>query len=206
MKRFIKWFGLGIIAVATIGFLTFLYLIPPFSLMKPEEFSDPIRKAGPDLSTIPDPAERMMAERGRYLMTVGACSECHSTPGDQGPDTQHKYLAGGARLMRRGQGRYVSMNLTPDRGTGIGALGDDDLERVWRHGLGPDGHSVPGFLMPWPAYSNWTDEDMHAVLVYLRHTVPIVHRIPAPAGESFTDRTSLEEDYFGKDYGETASK
>ena len=58
MKRFLKWFGISVIALGVIGFLAFLYFIPPFTLMKPEEFSGPAGKAGPDLSKIADPGER----------------------------------------------------------------------------------------------------------------------------------------------------
>ena len=64
MKTFIKWFSLSALALGVIGFLAFLYFIPPFTLLKPEEFSGPAGKAGPDLSKISDPGERLMAERG----------------------------------------------------------------------------------------------------------------------------------------------
>ncbi len=94
------------------------------------------------------------------------------------------------------------MNLTSDKETGIANWPDDDLKRVWRNGLAPDGRPVPGHLMPWPAFSQWTDEDMHAVIVYLRHTAPIAHPIPKPILENptFTDSAAYEEDYAGADY------
>jgi hypothetical protein len=201
MKRVLKWVGLIVLTLAVVAFLGFLYFIPPFMLMKPEEFSGPEGKAGPDLSKIADPAERMIAERGRYLVTIGACTACHVTPGPQGPLLDTMYLAGGLKLTRRGFGTHVSMNITPDKETGIGTWSDEDVKRVWRHGLLKDGTSIPGLLMPWPGYSNWTDEDMHAVLVYIRHAAPIVHRIPKPVPESFTDAAAYEEDYGGQDYG-----
>ena len=57
--------------------------------------------------------------------------------------------------------------------------------------------------MPWPAFSNWTEEDRHAVVTYLRHIKPIAHRIPAPKTDAtFTDPAAFEEDYGGKDYAE----
>src|SRR5262245_39759046 len=158
MKRLLKWVGLGVLAVAFTGFLAFLYFIPPFAFMKPEEFSGPAGKAGPDLSKISDPGERMMAERGHYLVTLGSCADCHATPGPQGPQLETMYLAGGNKMTRRGYGTYRSMNLTPDKQTGIGNWTDEDVKQVWRHGLAPDGRNVPGLLMPWPAFSNWTDE------------------------------------------------
>ena len=201
MKRVLKWAGVIVVVLAVAGFLAFLYFIPPFMLMKPEEFSGPAGKAGPDLTKIADPAERMMAERGHYLVTMGSCSDCHSTPGPQGPRADDMYLAGGLKAMRKDHGTYVSMNLTSDKATGVGNWPDEDLKRVWRSGLAPDGRAVPGHLMPWPAFSQWTDEDMHAVIVYLRHAAPIVHPIPKPiADTALTDPAAYEEDYGGADY------
>lgn len=201
MKRFLKWFGIIVLVVGILGFFAFLYFIPPFMLMKPGEFSGPAGKAGPDLSKIADPAERAINERGHYLVTLGSCADCHATPGPQGPRLDDMYLAGGAKITRRGFGQYVSMNLTPDRDTGVGNWSDDDLKRVLRNGLAPDGRQVPGHAMPWPAFSHWTDEDMHAVIVYLRHTTPIAHRIPKPSlGVAPTNGAAFEEDYFGADY------
>jgi cytochrome c2 len=200
MRRILKWLGISLLVVAVLGFLAFLFFIPPFTLMKPEEFSGPAGKAGPDLSTISDPAERAIAERGHYLATIGSCADCHATPGSQGPRLHDMYLAGGFKMMRRDSGTYVSTNLTPDKETGMGSWTDDDIKRVLRHGLAPDGRQLPGHLMPWPGYSQWTDEDMHAVIVYLRHTVPIVHRTPKPSGAGFTDAGAYEEDYGGADY------
>jgi hypothetical protein len=95
MKRFLKWFALSALVLGIVAFLAFLYFIPPFTLMKPEEFSGPAGKAGPELSKIADPAERQIAERGHYLVTVSACADCHATPGSQGPRLDDMYLAGG---------------------------------------------------------------------------------------------------------------
>src|SRR5438045_9631390 len=101
MKRFLKWFGISAIALGIIGFLAFLYFIPPFTLMKPEEFSGPAGKAGPDLSQIADAGERAIAERGHYLVTMGSCADCDSTPGPQGPRIQEMSLAGGTTMRRK---------------------------------------------------------------------------------------------------------
>ncbi len=200
MKRVLKWIAVVVLGLAAAAFLAFLYFIPPFTIAKPETFSAPLVSAGPDLSGIADPAERSVAERGRYLMTLGACSDCHSTPGPQGPRINDMYLAGGFKMARARYGTYVSMNLTPDRETGIGAWSDEDIKRVLRNGLAPDGRRIPGHLMPWPAYSNLTDEDLYAVIVYLRKTAPIVHRIPKPADPMIGDPAAVEEDHGGADY------
>ena len=201
MKRLLKWFAITVIACGVLGFLAFLYFIPPFDFIAPEEMARAAGEAGPDLSAIADPGERAVAERGRYLVTIGSCGFCHATPGPQGPQLREMYLAGGSKMIRKGHGSYVSTNLTADPETGLGKWSDADIKRVLRNGLAPDGRPVPGHLMPWPAYSNWTEEDRHAVVVYLRHTTPIAHRIPPPTIDAiFTDPAAFEEDYGGKDY------
>ena len=56
--------------------------------------------------------------------------------------------------------------------------------------------------MPWPLFSSWSEEDRHAVVVYLRHLKPIAHRIPDPVpGNAITIPGAIEQDYGGKDYG-----
>lgn len=201
MKRFLKWFTILVITCGVPGFIAFLYFIPPFDSIAPEEMSRPAAEAGPDLSAIADPAERAVAERGRYLVTIGSCGDCHATPGPQGPLLREMYLAGGNKMIRKGHGTYISTNLTSDPETGLGKWSDDDIKRVLRNGLAPDGRPVAGHLMPWPAYSNWTEEDRHAVVVYLRHTKAITHQTPPPTADvTLTDPAAFEEDYRGKDY------
>jgi cytochrome c2 len=201
MRRFLKWSAISVITCGVVGFIAFLYFIPPFDFIASEQIARHVAEAGPNLSAIAEPGERAVAERGRYLVTLGSCGQCHSTPGPRGPQLKEMYLAGGNKMIRKGHGTYLSMNLTSDAETGLGKWSDDELTRVLRNGLAPDGRAIPGHLMPWPAFSNWTEEDRHAVVVYLRHTTPIVHRIPAPTTNAiFTDSAAQEEDYGGKDY------
>ena len=96
----------------------------------------------------------------------------------------------------------MSRNLTPDKETGLGRRSDDEVKRVLRSGTFPDGHVVDGTTMPWPFFANWTEEDRHAVVVYLRHIPAIRHATPEPVkGNAMTLPGALEQDYAGKDYG-----
>lgn len=203
MKKFLKWFAISVVVLGVAAFLAFLYFIPPFTSIPPEDLSRPVGAAGPALDSVSDPATRLMAERGKYLVTIGVCADCHATPGPQGPRYADRYLAGGFKFTRKSYGTYISMNITPDKETGIGNFTDEQIKRILRSGVAPDGRAIPGHLMPWPAYSNWTDEDLHAVVVYLRQLTPIVHRIPPPAPtEALTDPAAYEEDYGGADYAQ----
>jgi hypothetical protein len=201
MKRFLKWTLLLLAIVAVCAFGAFLYFIPPFFITPPDEFGKAMAGAAPGVSHIADPAERAIAERGRYIVMTTGCTGCHATNGSQGPDLT-KYLAGGALKVQTPGGTFISRNLTPDQETGIGRRSDDDVKRVLRSGTFADGHVVPGTAMPWPIFSNWTEEERHAVVVYLRHLPAVAHRIPEPVpGNAITIPGAIEQDYGARDYG-----
>ena len=201
MKKFLKWTLLIVVVVAVCAFGAFLYFIPPFFITPPEDFGKAMADAAPGVNDIADPAERAIAARGRYIVMTTGCIGCHATNGPQGPDLT-KYLAGGAIKSHTDKATYVSRNLTPDKETGLGRRTDDEVKRVLRSGTFPDGHVVPGTAMPWPMFSNWSEEDRHAVVVYLRHLKPIAHQIPEPVpGNAITIPGAIEQDYAGKDYG-----
>lgn len=202
MTRFLKWAALAVLVLAIAGFVTFLYMIPPFFTASPETFAAGLADAPPSVGDIADPAERAIAERGRYIVQMTPCIGCHQMPGPQGP-LLDKYLAGGAKFTNR-DGVFVSRNLTPDPETGLGRRSDAEIARVLRSGVLADGHVASHAVMPWASFSNWTDEDRHAVVVYLRHLKPVRHTIPGPGGpEPSGDPAAVEEDYGLLDYGTT---
>lgn len=200
MMRILKWALLVVVVLAVCAVGAFLYFIPPF-FGPQDDFIKATAEAPPGVDGISDPAVRAIAARGRYLVMTTGCSGCHATFGPQGPDLT-KYLAGGAYKAETAHGTYVSRNLTPDKETGLGRRTDDEVKRVLRSGVFPDGHVVPSTNMPWSATSNWTEEDRHAVVVYLRNIPAIRHATPEPApGNNITVPGLLERAYGSKDYG-----
>ena len=160
MKKILKRVGIVLGVVLVLGFFGFLYFIPPFTLVPPEEFIKPTADAAPSLDNIADPVERAMAERGKYIVTISDCSGCHTQLGDQGP-LWDQYLAGGNRTAFQGYGTFVTRNLTPDKETGLARRTDEQVMRVLQSGLLPEGRMAHYRDMPWAAYSNWTMEDRH---------------------------------------------
>lgn len=201
MKRFFKWAAIVIVTLVVIGFLAFLYNIPPLFLIAPETFGAEMAKAAPPVDGISDPAQRAIAERGRTIVMNTGCIGCHATNGSQGPDLT-KYLAGGGVKLTSRHGTFVSRNLTSDPETGLARRTDDEVKRVLRSGTFPDGHVVSHTVMPWANFSQWTEEDRHAVVVYLRSLPAVTHRTPDPSFDEAPMPDGAIEGIFGlKDYG-----
>ncbi len=198
MKNALKWTAIIAGALAVIAFIAFLYFIPPFTLAPPESFIRPERSAPPALDTIADPAERLLAGRGKYLVQILGCAGCHTATGDKGPKWD-AYLAGGMKFSFSRYGTVVSRNLTPDRATGLARRSDEEVQRVLRTGLSPEGRVFHPFMMPWGDFSNLSEEDRHAIVVFLRHLKPVKHTIP-----DFTPKSNdtLPTIWGGLDYAE----
>lgn len=178
MKKVLKWVGIVVVCLVVIGFLAFLYLIPPFDLLPREAFIKPRTDVvAASLEKIDDPAERAIAERGRYIMSYSDCSDCHTPQGEEGPNWS-EYLAGGFKFERDKAGTAYSMNLTPNKETGLARRTDEEIKRVLRSGVGHDGRVYEPTFMAWPGSANMTEEDRYAVVVYLRHIKPVKHKLP----------------------------
>ena len=145
---------------------------------------------------------RRVRQGGRDYLVVPASMIPHGVMnGSQGPDLT-KYLAGGGVKLTSRDGTFVSRNLTSDGETGLAHRSDDEVKRVLQSGTFPDGHVVPHTMMPWANFSHWTDEDRHAVVVYLRSLPAVTHRIPDPSFEEPSMPDGAIEGIFGlKDYG-----
>jgi hypothetical protein len=198
MKRVLKWIGIVVLALLAVGFVLFLYYIPPFTSVAPEEFIKPELAAGPSLEGISDPRERLLAERGKYVVLTHGCTDCH-TPGDGGPDYS-RYLAGGAKHVIPGFGTAYSRNLTPDPQMGLGNHTDEEILAVLRSGVMRDGRLINNRMMPWATWSNWTEEDKRAVVVYLRHLKPVRNQVPDFSPDAVRRDSTATEQVFGGDY------
>lgn len=112
---------------------------------------------------------------------IGACGNCHTPQGPDGPD-KSRYLSGGSPIKQPGIAAFPP-NITQDLETGIGAWTDAEIIRAIREGIRSDGR-VLGPPMPFVLYRDISDEDMAAIVAYLR-TVEPVSSISEPSTYEF---------------------
>ena len=200
MKRLLKWAAIIIVVLLVLGFGAFLYLIPPFTLAPPETFSQDEASAAPKVDSITDTKERLIAQHGRYLVLTRGCTGCHTPPAPDGSPDNSRYLAGGVMFSAKGVGSVFSRNLTPDVETGLGAHSLEEIVYHLRTGQFHTGRLLNGRAMPWPVFSNLTEEDRYAIAVYLRHLKPVHNRIPESNNEWHPADTTADEAAGGGDY------
>jgi cytochrome c553 len=118
---------------------------------------------------------------GEYLATIGACSECHSLtkkgprkPGDP------QYLAGSEGPMEDPSfGKVWARNLTPDVETGLGKYRPEMIKQALRNGTRLDGKRMaPPMAIMLPHYSGMAEDDLDAVVAYLKSVPPARHQVP----------------------------
>lgn len=111
-------------------------------------------------------------ERGKYLMEgVVACGSCHMARGDKGQPLPEKGLSGGM-VFDEPPFRAVVPNITPDPETGIGKWTDAQLAKAIREGVRPDKRLI-GPPMPIGFYRHLSDDDLAAIIAYLRAQPPV---------------------------------
>ena len=144
-------------------------------------------------------------ERGRYLVRITGCHDCHS-PKVQGmtPDLDRALSGRPATTSLPSSakdevhasldltawtgpwGYSIAANLTPDATTGIGSrYTEANFISTMRTGKKPNGTPIMP-PMPSDVYQNMTDEDLRAIFAYLKTIKPIRNAvfagITAPGG------------------------
>lgn len=103
-------------------------------------------------STVPpaaNPTEPV--EFGRYMTGIAGCAYCHGE---------------GFRGRAKPVGPPTSPLPTNISPSGIGHWKEEDFVRALRTGRRPDGRAIDPF-MPWKQFRNLTDEELHALWLYL---------------------------------------
>jgi len=159
------------------------------------------------LADVAPPSAQERIERGKYLVGIMGCGDCHSPKimGPQGPVPDRDRILSGFRSD--GQlppvdpkatagwalfsmdltaavgpwGTTYAANITSDE-TGIGNWTEEQFARALRKGLykGIEGSRPLLPPMPWQNYVNMTDEDLKNVFTYLKSTKPVNNVVPPP--------------------------
>ncbi len=123
-------------------------------------------------------------ERGKYLVSVISCTDCH-TPGTfLGKPDMTRYLGGSdVGFEVPGLGIFYGANLTPDKETGIGSWTKEQIATAIRTGKTPDGRILAP-PMPVESFKRLTQSDALAIAAYLKTLPPIKNKVPGPFGTS----------------------
>jgi len=131
-------------------------------------------------------ADRDQIARGKYLVTIGSCTDCH-TPGHFfGKEQEGMLLAGSdVGFAIPGLGVFVGPNLTPDNNTGLGKWTPAQIVAAITQGKTPEGRMLAP-AMPWHNYASMTKSDASAIAAYLKSLPPVQHQVAGPFGPSQT--------------------
>lgn len=147
------------------------------------------------------PADRDAVDRGRYLVVLLGCGACHTNGAFDGAPDMDLALAGSQTgiawtnpLETEHPGVVFPPNITPDEKTGIGLLTDAQVANAIRAGSAAHGNRRLR-TMPWQGYARLTDDDVDAIVAYLRSIPAVEHRVPAAVSPG--NKTSKPFVYFG---------
>src|SRR5271157_4440129 len=125
----------------------------------------------------PAAADDAQIARGRYLVSIAGCSDCHTPGGMLGSPDMKRYLGGSdVGFSIPGQGVFVGQNLTPDMETGLGKWTADQIVTAIRKGKRPDGSKLSG-VMPSASFAHLTDDDVYAIAAFLKNLPPVSNKI-----------------------------
>ncbi len=151
-------FGVGVVAVVLVAGVGTVYAVSSSRMGK--RFDE---VKGHKVTV---PTDSASIERGRHLATaVGKCGDCHDNN-----------LAGKVVIDDPAVGTVTGANLTAGQGGVIGKYDDVLLERAIRHGVGHDGRGL--LVMPSYEMQYLADEDLGAMIAWIRSVKPVDHVIP----------------------------
>jgi len=129
-------------------------------------------------------AAETQVERGKYLVSIIPCTDCH-TPGTFLGHADTKRYLGGSEVGFEvpGLGVFYGPNLTPDDETGLGKWTKEQIATAITEGKRPDGRILAP-PMPVDEFKNLKHSDALAIAAYLKSLPPIKNKVPGPFGPS----------------------
>lgn len=125
-------------------------------------------------------ADDAQIRRGKYLVTIGGCNDCHSPGYFLGNPDPSRFLGGSdVGFEIPGQGVFVGSNITPDNKTGIGSWTREQIVKAIQAGERPDGRILAP-IMPWHAFATLTADDATSIAAFLQILQPVSNQTPGP--------------------------
>jgi mono/diheme cytochrome c family protein len=106
---------------------------------------------------------------GQYIFALAGGCACHTVP----KETPHA----GGRAFPIPFGTVYSTNITQDKETGLGAWSDQQIQDAMVKGIRRDGSWILP-VMPYEKYSGMAQEDLKALVAYLRTLKPVKKPTP----------------------------
>ena len=163
LKKILKWTGIVLLLIVVLLFVS-------GTILYNKKYDAPY----PDLHASKDSS---VIAHGKHLVFATAhCVECHYKPGDSlrviaGEEVQ---IAGGSYPFTFPGGLFYAPNISSDKETGTGKYTDGEIARTLRYGVRPNGRA----LIPAMEFQNLSDEDVTAIISYLRTVEPVKFKVP----------------------------
>ncbi len=121
-------------------------------------------------------------ERGKYLVAIAGCSDCHTPGSFLGKPDMSRYLGGSdVGFNLPGLGIFAGANITPDTGTGIGKWSEDDIVTAITTGKRPDGRMLAP-IMPYESLKVLNKSDAYAIAAFLKSIPAVKNTVAGPFG------------------------
>lgn len=111
-----------------------------------------------------------LAAKGQYIFALAGGCACHTEP----KGTPHA----GGRAFPIPFGTVYSTNITQDKETGLGAWTDRQIYDAMVKGIRRDGSRILP-VMPYERYSGMAQDDMKALIAFLRTLKPVTKATPS---------------------------
>lgn len=127
----------------------------------------------PLTTAVPAPDVSDPVKRGRFLVSLIGCADCHTPIDNHHVPIQGMDFSGG-QVFQTPWGMAASANLTPDP-SGIPYYDEAMFIKTMRTGAARARELNK--TMPWSVLRNLTDEDLAGIFAYLKTLKPVGHRV-----------------------------
>lgn len=160
IRKILRW--IGIVLGSLVGLLVLVFLV--LYVIGTVQWNKMHGQYNVPVETITIPTDEASIERGEHVAIIHMCGDCHNDDFSGISDSAPGLIT-------------VSIpNLTSGAG-GVGAINtDEDWVRAIRHGVGYDGRGL--LLMPSSTWYYLSDQDLGALIAYLKSLPPIDNEMP----------------------------